>query len=261
MDSLSEQSLDAKLLRSRRTKVKNAITGGIVVLALLGLAQIVILNDGLPQNQYLIFYVASTAVIIYYARRLPRARPKAKMSSDTGFLDINDVTRPDPSGVVGSANAALEINDVNPARDVAQSLFRLEKLNNHFRSENLLLNQRRLDPALGDAIKEIRELFSRLNRSGEKQLWQLALDRYADLLCKLEKVLSGTLIYDLAFNPRYVSDVERRSAQILEAVDSLRNQAILNIRQLNEHTDFDFQLILATFQNLGSDDQSKLYKK
>lgn len=103
-------------------------------------------------------------------------------------------------------------------------------------------------PDLGGRISalsgHISELFVRVRKRGTDQQIRLLQAKYKDTLSKLLKALDGDYYGDILVNPQYWSNAEARLAEVRRAVDSVDQQAVENIKQVNESRDLEFQVAL-----------------
>ncbi|PIJ52449.1 hypothetical protein BMH30_02940 [Leucobacter sp. OLES1] len=76
-----------------------------------------------------------------------------------------------------------------------------------------------------------------------KQL-RLLLVQYRDTLSKLLKALADDYYGDVQRNPQYWSNPQGRLTEVQRAVDSVDQQAVENIRQVNESRDLEFKVAL-----------------
>lgn len=90
----------------------------------------------------------------------------------------------------------------------------------------------------------ISDLFVRVRRRGTDQQIRLLQSRYKDTLSKLLKALDDDYYGDIIANPQYWSNADARLAEVRRAVDSVDQQAVENIKQVNESRDLEFQVAL-----------------
>ncbi|HMR50815.1 MAG TPA: hypothetical protein PKE40_16360 [Arachnia sp.] len=113
---------------------------------------------------------------------------------------------------------------------------------------------RRLDeraavlPGIGGSIaglsNHVSELFVRVRKRGSDQQVRLLQSQYKDTLGKLLGALDDDYYGDIRANPQYWSNPEARLAEVERAVDSVDQQAVDNIKQINESRDLDFKVAL-----------------
>ncbi|UOR01177.1 hypothetical protein MUN77_13710 [Leucobacter allii] len=103
-------------------------------------------------------------------------------------------------------------------------------------------------PDLGERIaalaQHVSELFVRVRRRGTDQQIRLLQSQYKDTLSKLLKALHEDYYGDILRNPQYWSNPEARLAEVRRAVESVDQQAVENIRQVNESRDLEFKVAL-----------------
>lgn len=103
-------------------------------------------------------------------------------------------------------------------------------------------------PDLAERIRTLRqhvaELFVRVRKRGTDQQIRLLQSQYKDTLSKLLKALDDDYYGDILRNPQYWSQPSERLAEVRRAVDSVDQQAVENIRQVNESRDLEFKVAL-----------------
>lgn len=103
-------------------------------------------------------------------------------------------------------------------------------------------------PDLRDRLQmlanHVSELFVRVRRRGTDQQLRLLQAKYRDTLPKLLKALGDDYYGDIQRNPQFWSNPEGRLQEVRRAVDSVDQQAIENIRQVNESLDLEFKVAL-----------------
>ena len=103
-------------------------------------------------------------------------------------------------------------------------------------------------PDLSERIVALRqhvsELFVRVRKRGTDQQIRLLQAQYKDTLSKLLKALDDDYYGDILRNPQYWSQPAERLAEVRRAVDSVDQQAVENIRQVNESRDLEFKVAL-----------------
>ena len=95
--------------------------------------------------------------------------------------------------------------------------------------------------ALADHVSE---LFVRARKRGTDQQLRLLQAQYKDTLGKLLKALDDDYYGDILANPQFWSGTEERLAEVRRAVESVDQQAIENIKQVNESRDLEFKVAL-----------------
>ncbi len=103
-------------------------------------------------------------------------------------------------------------------------------------------------PAIGGQVsslaQHVSELFVRVRKRGTDQQVRLLQSQYKDTLSKLLKALDADYYGDITANPQYWSNPNDRLAEVQRAVASVDQQAVENIRQVNESRDLDFKVAL-----------------
>lgn len=103
-------------------------------------------------------------------------------------------------------------------------------------------------PEIGDRLRglseHVSELFVRVRSRGTDQQVRLLLVQYRDTLSKLSKALADDYYGDVQRNPQYWSNPQDRLGEVQRAVDSVDQQAVENIRQVNESRDLEFKVAL-----------------
>ncbi|WP_449278328.1 hypothetical protein [Leucobacter sp. GX24907] len=102
----------------------------------------------------------------------------------------------------------------------------------------------------------VSELFVRVRKRGTNQQVRLLQAQYKDTLSKLLKALDDDYYGDILANPQYWSHPEARLTEVQRAVDSVDQQAVENIRQVNESRDLEFQVALDSL--IKTVDEAKL---
>jgi hypothetical protein len=90
----------------------------------------------------------------------------------------------------------------------------------------------------------VSELFVRVRKRGTDQQVRLLQGRYKDTLGKLLKALGPDYYGDIRANPQYWSNPGGRLDEVRRAIESVDQQAVDNIRQVNESRDLEFQVAL-----------------
>ncbi|GAA1786218.1 hypothetical protein [Leucobacter iarius] len=101
-----------------------------------------------------------------------------------------------------------------------------------------------LGPRLNGLSEHLSELFVRVRSRGTDQQLRLLLVQYRDTLSKLSKALADDYYGDVQRNPQYWSNPQDRLGEVQRAVDSVDQQAVENIRQVNESRDLEFKVAL-----------------
>lgn len=103
-------------------------------------------------------------------------------------------------------------------------------------------------PDIGSAIEQlarhVSELFIRVRKRGADQQARLLQSQYRDTLAKLLKALDDDYYGDILRNPQYWSSTEQRLAEVRGAVAAVDQEAVENIRQVNESRDLEFKVAL-----------------
>lgn len=101
-----------------------------------------------------------------------------------------------------------------------------------------------IGPRVTGMTQHVSELFVRVHKRGTEQQVRLLQSKYKDTLSKLRKALNDDYYGDIVNNPQYWSNPEGRLAEVSLAIDSVDQQAVENIRQVNESRDLEFKVAL-----------------
>lgn len=101
-----------------------------------------------------------------------------------------------------------------------------------------------IGPRVTAMTQHVSELFVRVHKRGSEQQLRLLQSKYKDTLSKLRKALNDDYYGDIVNNPQYWSNPEGRLAEVSLAIDSVDQQAVENIRQVNESRDLEFKVAL-----------------
>ncbi|QIK62536.1 hypothetical protein G7068_04435 [Leucobacter viscericola] len=101
-----------------------------------------------------------------------------------------------------------------------------------------------LGPLLMAMTQHVSELFVRVHNRGTDQQLRLLQAKYKDTLSKLLKAMNDDYYGDILANPQYWSNPEQRLAEVGMAIASVDQQAVENIRQVNESRDLEFKVAL-----------------
>lgn len=101
-----------------------------------------------------------------------------------------------------------------------------------------------IGPRVVAMTQHVSELFVRVHKRGTEQQLRLLQSKYKDTLSKLRKALNDDYYGDIVHNPQYWSNPEGRLAEVSLAIDSVDQQAVENIRQVNESRDLEFKVAL-----------------
>lgn len=97
---------------------------------------------------------------------------------------------------------------------------------------------------LTQLAKHVSELFIRVRKRGTDQQARLLQAQYQDTLAKLLKALDDDYYGDILRNPQYWSGAEDRLAEVRRAVEAVDQEAVENIKQVNESRDLEFKVAL-----------------
>lgn len=97
---------------------------------------------------------------------------------------------------------------------------------------------------LSQLSQHIAELFIRVRKRGTDQQVRLLQAQYRDTLAKLLKALEDDYYGDILRNPQYWSGPEERLAEVRRAVEAVDQEAVENIKQVNESRDLEFKVAL-----------------
>lgn len=101
-----------------------------------------------------------------------------------------------------------------------------------------------IGPRLTAMTRHVSELFVRVHARGTDQQLRLLQAKYKDTLSKLLKAMNDDYYGDVLANPQYWSNPAERLAEVGLAIDSVDQQAVENIRQVNESRDIEFKVAL-----------------
>jgi len=110
-----------------------------------------------------------------------------------------------------------------------------------------------VEELIENITKDTRELFRRLGTKGTAHQAEIAATQYADILGKIEKLVSPEYLKDLIDHPRFWHHAEARIDAVLTALNGANQQILVNIRQANSASDLDFQVALATLSAMAHD--------
>jgi hypothetical protein len=112
---------------------------------------------------------------------------------------------------------------------------------------------------IGELITEIaneaKAFFVRIGRTGSKQQIAMASVEYDGIFAQLIEILSPEYFRDAIDNPQYWHHPEQRITEVVAALDAVKQQLVLNIRQLNAAKDIDLQVALKTLEIIAEDDE------
>lgn len=118
----------------------------------------------------------------------------------------------------------------------------------------------RMFPGLSEQItsltKHVSDLFVRVKKRGREQQMRLLQSEYRNTLEKLLKAVHPDYLGDILQNPQYWSRPDERIREVQLAVTSVDQQALENIRQVNESRDLEFQVVLDSL--IKTVDEAKL---
>lgn len=144
------------------------------------------------------------------------------------------------SGPVDRESALAASLDGEDGQFVQNSIARLDE-----RAEALP----EIGPRIATLSRHVSELFVRVRRRGTDQQVRMLQVRYKDTLTKLLGALDDDYYGDIRANPNFWSDPEARLAEVGRAVDSVDQQAVENIKQINESRDLEFRIALDSLIN------------
>ena len=101
-----------------------------------------------------------------------------------------------------------------------------------------------LTEKLSGLTQHVSELFIRVRKRGTDQQVRLLQAQYRDTLAKLLKALEDDYYGDILRNPQYWSGPEERLAEVRRAVEAVDQEAVENIKQVNESRDLEFKVAL-----------------
>lgn len=97
---------------------------------------------------------------------------------------------------------------------------------------------------LSQLSKHVSELFIRVRKRGTDQQVRLLQAQYHDTLAKLLKALDDDYYGDILRNPQYWGGAEDRISEVRQAVEAVDQEAVENIKQVNESRDLEFKVAL-----------------
>ena len=97
---------------------------------------------------------------------------------------------------------------------------------------------------LSQLSQHVAELFIRVRKRGTDQQVRLLQAQYHDTLAKLLKALEDDYYGDILRNPQYWSGPEERLSEVRRAVEAVDQEAVENIKQVNESRDLEFKVAL-----------------
>ena len=97
---------------------------------------------------------------------------------------------------------------------------------------------------LSQLSQHVAELFIRVRKRGTDQQVRLLQAQYHDTLAKLLKALEDDYYGDILRNPQYWSGPNERLAEVRRAVEAVDQEAVENIKQVNESRDLEFKVAL-----------------
>lgn len=119
-----------------------------------------------------------------------------------------------------------------------------------------------LSQKIGQIIKNLEELFKRMNRKGTDQQKRLAAAQYVDTLGKLNSALGDDYYLDIEEHPELWNRASDRIKEIEQAVDATHVEIISNIRNFNESRDLEFKVALESLtKSLDENSIGDLYGK
>lgn len=101
-------------------------------------------------------------------------------------------------------------------------------------------------------LTSVDELFERINKKGTNEQLMMASVRYAYLFNKIAYAMNEEHYLDIAQNPHLWENPEKRMKETEEALDSVQQQIIDNIKQVNSSKDLDFKVVLDALTNVGN---------
>lgn len=143
---------------------------------------------------------------------------------------------------------SFEARNMNVSEDLRKELTEFQKLSKVYARSN---GDRRLQTAsagMETLLKNMSELFSRLNRKGKAttQSQRLAEQSYLITTRKLNEALGEEYFGDIVTHPNLWEDSEKKAERVLEALNSVNRQVIDNIRQVNASKELEFRIALDT---------------
>lgn len=142
----------------------------------------------------------------------------------------------------------FEAKTMNVSEDLRKELTEFQKLSKVYARSN---GDRRLQTAsagMETLLKNMSELFNRLNRKGKAttQSQRLAEQSYLITTRKLNEALGEEYFGDIVAHPNLWEDSEKKAERVLEALSSVNRQVIDNIRQVNASKELEFRIALDT---------------
>ena len=101
-----------------------------------------------------------------------------------------------------------------------------------------------LVPDLTVIVRNLTELFTRINKKGTDSQKNIAEVEYVDKLTKLNEALGANYFLDIAKQPELWDESQERLDSVQEAVGAVKVQLVDNIKQVNASKDLEFQVVL-----------------
>lgn len=131
-------------------------------------------------------------------------------------------------------------------KDELSTLQKLAKIYGSNTVSNVGSNFIRANIEIENLLKNLSELFGRLNRKSNRQSQRLAEQSYLSTVKKLNGALSEDYFGDLIKNPNLWENSGEKAKKVLDALESVNRQVIENIRQVNASKELEFQIALDT---------------
>lgn len=185
-------------------------------------------SDGPFSGYTIIFPIISLTFFTVLTVRWVRSRMKKKSEKKPDF--------------------SFEARSMNVSEDLRKELTEFQKLSKVYARSN---SDRRLQTAsagMETLLKNMSELFNRLNRKGKAttQSQRLAEQSYLITTRKLNEALGEEYFGDIVAHPNLWEDSEKKAERVLEALSSVNRQVIDNIRQVNASKELEFRIALDT---------------
>lgn len=107
-----------------------------------------------------------------------------------------------------------------------------------------VLGYKRTSSKMKSILIAVDELFGRIQKKGTNDQLSMASVKYAYLFDKVAYAMNEDHYIDIARNPHLWENPERRMKDSEKALDSVHQQIIDNIKQVNSSKDLDFKVAL-----------------
>lgn len=183
-------------------------------------------SDGGFSPLEVVLPVAALAFLVFSSIKLARKIRKSEKKPDFSF----------------------EARNMNVSEDLRKELTEFQKLSKVYARSHDDRKFKTASEGMDSLLKNISELFSRLNRKGKAttQSQRLAEQSYLITLRKLNEALGEEYFGDIVTHPHLWENSEKKAERVLEALSSVNRQVIDNIRQVNASKELEFRIALDT---------------